>query len=185
MIYDIFKICGRFPVFLLVDRRLSIWKGESDMEKHTEHKLLHKAIERISYRYRHEKALSSFKEKKLRYLSMNEDEFLLSYIEISARCICKKWILFFSSMIWLMMTISLSFYVKKLLAVLPTIADQEYRSTILLISVSVPAMILLPWLICLIHVIRQYRRMKEKMIMDEVRRYLRENIHDDENRRVL
>lgn len=65
MIYDIFKICGRFPVFLLVDRRLSIWKGESDMEKHTEHKLLHKAIERISYRYRHEKALSSFKEKKL------------------------------------------------------------------------------------------------------------------------
>ena len=151
MIYDIFKICGRFPVFLLVDRRLSIWKGESDMEKHTEHKLLHKAIERISYRYRHEKALSSFKEKKLRYLSMNEDEFLLSYIEISARCICKKWILFFSSMIWLMMTISLSFYVKKLLAVLPTIADQEYRSTILLISVSVPAMILLPWLICLIH----------------------------------
>lgn len=174
MIYDIFKICGRFPVFLLVDRRLSIWKGESDMEKHTEHKLLHKAIERISYRYRHEKALSSFKEKKLRYLSMNEDEFLLSYIEISARCICKKWILFFSSMIWLMMTISLSFYVKKLLAVLPTIADQEYRSTILLISVSVPAMILLPWLICLIHAfIKQYRRMKEKMIMDEVRRYLR------------
>lgn len=173
MIYDIFKICGRFPVFLLVDRRLSIWKGESDMEKHTEHKLLHKAIERISYRYRHEKALSSFKEKKLRYLSMNEDEFLLSYIEISARCICKKWILFFSSMIWLMMTISLSFYVKKLLAVLPTIADQEYRSTILLISVSVPAMILLPWLICLIHAfIKQYRRMKEKMIMDEVRRYL-------------
>ena len=144
------------------------------MEKHTEHKLLHKAIERISYRYRHEKALSSFKEKKLRYLSMNEDEFLLSYIEISARCICKKWILFFSSMIWLMMTISLSFYVKKLLAVLPTIADQEYRSTILLISVSVPAMILLPWLICLIHAfIKQYRRMKEKMIMDEVRRYLR------------
>lgn len=48
------------------------------MEKHTEHKLLHKVIERISYRYRHEKALSSFKEKKLRYLSMNEDEFLLS-----------------------------------------------------------------------------------------------------------
>ena len=174
MIYDIFKICGRFPVFLLVDRRLSIWKGESDVEKHTEHKLLHKAIERISYRYRHEKALSSFKEKKLRYLSMNEDEFLLSYIEISARCICKKWILFFSSMIWLMMTISLSFYVKKLLAVLPTIADQEYRSTILLISVSVPAMILLPWLVCLIHAfIKQYRRMKEKMIMDEVRRYLR------------
>ena len=173
MVYDIFKICGRFPVFLLVDRRLSIWKGESDMEKHTEHKLLHKVIERISYRYRHEKALSSFKEKKLRYLSMNEDEFLLSYIEISARCICKKWILFFSSMIWLMMTISLSFYVKKLLAVLPTIADQEYRSTILLISVSVPAMILLPWLICLIHAfIKQYRRMKEKMIMDEVRRYL-------------
>lgn len=173
MVYDIFKICGRFPVFLLVDRRLSIWKGESDMEKHTEHKLLHKAIERISYRYRHEKALSSFKEKKLRYLSMNEDEFLLSYIEISARCICKKWILFFSSMIWLMMTISLSFYVKKLLAVLPTIADQEYRSTILLISVSVPAMILLPWLICLIHAfIKQYRRTKEKMIMDEVRRYL-------------
>ena len=125
------------------------------MEKHTEHKLLHKAIERISYRYRHEKALSSFKEKKLRYLSMNEDEFLLSYIEISARCICKKWILFFSSMIWLMMTISLSFYVKKLLAV------------------SVPAMILLPWLICLIHAfIKQYRRTKEKMIMDEVRRYL-------------
>ncbi|MCR0120890.1 hypothetical protein MKD05_08560 [[Clostridium] innocuum] len=143
------------------------------MEKHTEHKLLHKAIERISYRYRHEKALSSFKEKKLRYLSMNEDEFLLSYIEISARCICKKWILFFSSMIWLMMTISLSFYVKKLLAVLPTIADQEYRSTILLISVSVPAMILLPWLICLIHAfIKQYRQTKEKMIMDEVRRYL-------------
>ena len=173
MVYDIFKICGRFPVFLLVDRRLSIWKGESDMEKHTEHKLLHKAIERISYRYRHEKALSSFKEKKLRYLSMNEDEFLLSYIEISARCICKKWILFFSSMIWLMMTISLSFYVKKLLAVLPTIADQEYRSTILLISVSVPAMILLPWIICLIHaLIKQYRRTKEKMIMDEVRRYL-------------
>ena len=27
------------------------------------------------------KALSSFKEKKRRYLSMNEDEFLLSYIE--------------------------------------------------------------------------------------------------------
>lgn len=144
------------------------------MEKNTENKLLHKITDRISYRYRQEKALSSFKEKKLRYLSMNEDEFLLSYIEISARCICKKWILFFSSMIWLMMTISLSFYVKKLLAVLPTIADQEYRSTILLISVSVPAMILLPWLICLIHAfIKQYRRMKEKMIMDEVRRYLR------------
>lgn len=143
------------------------------MEKNTENKLLHKITDRISYRYRQEKALSSFKEKKLRYLSMNEDEFLLSYIEISARCICKKWILFFSSMIWLMMTISLSFYVKKLLAVLPTIADQEYRSTILLISVSVPAMILLPWLICLIHAfIKQYRRMKEKMIMDEVRRYL-------------
>ena len=145
------------------------------MEKHTEHKLLHKAIERISYRYRHEKALSSFKEKKRRYLFMDEDEFLLNYIEISARCICKKWILFFSSMIWLMMTISLSFYVKKLLAVLPTIADQEYRSTILLISVSVPAMILLPWLICLIHAfIKQYRRTKEKMIMDEVRRYLQQ-----------
>ena len=143
------------------------------MEKHTEHKLLHKAIERISYRYRHEKALSSFKEKKLRYLSMNEDEFLLSYIEISARCICKKWILFFSSMIWLMMTISSFSYVKKLLAVFPAISDQEYRSTILLISVSVPAMILLPWLICLIHAfIKQYRRTKEKMIMDEVRRYL-------------
>ena len=143
------------------------------MEKHTENKLLHKTIDRISHRYRHEKVLSSFKEKKLRYLSMNEDEFLLSYIEISARCICKKWILFFSSMIWLMMTISLSFYVKKLLAVLPTIADQEYRSTILLISVSVPAMILLPWLICLIYTfIKQYRRTKEKMIMDEVRRYL-------------
>ena len=156
------------------------------MEKHTEHKLLHKAIERISYRYRHEKALSSFKEKKRRYLFMDEDKFSLNYIEISMRCICKKWILFFSSMIWLMMTISLSFYVKKLLAVLPTIADQEYRSTILLISVSVPAMILLPWLVCLIHAfIKQYRRMKEKMIMDEVRRYLRENIHDDENRRVL
>ena len=104
---------------------------------------------------------------------MDEDEFLLCYIEFSMRCICKKWILFFSSMIWLMMTISLSFYVKKLLAVLPTIADQEYRSTILLISVSVPAMILLPWLICLIHAfIKQYRRTKEKMIMDEVRRYL-------------
>ena len=105
---------------------------------------------------------------------MNEDEFLLSYIEISARCICKKWILFFSSMIWLMMTISLSFYVKKLLAVLPTIADQEYRNAILLVSISLPAMILLPWLICLIYAfIKQYRRMKEKMIMDEVRRYLR------------
>ena len=51
------------------------------MEKHTEHKLLHKAIDRISYRHRHEQALSSFKEKKRRYLSMNEDEFLLSYIE--------------------------------------------------------------------------------------------------------
>ena len=149
------------------------------MEKHTEHKLLHKAIDRISYRHRHEQALSSFKEKKRRYLSMNEDEFLLSYIEISMRCICKKWTLFFSSTVWLMMTISLSFYVKKLLAVLPTIADQEYRSTILLISVSVPAMILLPWLICLIHAfmiifsfIRRYCLMKEKMIMDEVRRYL-------------
>ena len=143
------------------------------MEKHTEHKLLHKAIDRISYRYRHEKALSRFKEKKQRYLSMNEDEFLLSYIEISMRCICKKWMLFFSSTVWLMMTISLLSYVKKLLTVLPTIADQEYRSTILLISVSVPAMILLPWLICLIHAfIKQYRRTKEKMIMDEVRRYL-------------
>ena len=161
------------PAFFIRYLRDTRSKGEPDMEKHTEHKLLHKAIDRISYRYRHEKALSSFKEKKLRYLSMNEDEFLLSYIEISARCICKKWILFFSSMIWLMMTISLSFYVKKLLAVLPTIADQEYRSTILLISVSVPAMILLPWLICLIHAfIKQYRRTKEKMIMDEVRRYL-------------
>ena len=173
MIYDIFKICGRFPVFLLVDRRLSIWKGESDMEKHTEHKLLHKAIERISYRYRHEKALSSFKEKKLRYLSMNEDEFLLSYIEISMRCIYKKWMLFFSSMVWMMMTISLLSYVKKLLTVLPTISDQEYRNAILLVSISLPAMILLPWLVCLIHAfIKQYRRMKEKMIMDEVRRYL-------------
>ena len=156
------------------------------MEKNTENKLLHKTTDRISYRYRQEKALSSFKEKKLRYLSMNEDEFLLSYIEISARCICKKWILFFSSMIWLMMTISLSFYVKKLLAVFPAISDQEYRSTILLVSIGVPAMILLPWLVCLVNaLIRQYRRMKEKMIMDEVRRYLRENIHDDENRRVL
>ena len=173
MIYDIFKICGRFPVFLLVDRRLSIWKGESDMEKHTEHKLLHKAIDRISYRYRHEKALSSFKEKKQRYLSMNEDEFLLSYIEISIRCIYKKWTLFFSSTVWLMMTISLLSYVKKLLTVLPTIADQGYRSTILLVSISLPAMILLPWIICLIHaLIKQYRRTKEKMIMDEVRRYL-------------
>ena len=144
------------------------------MEKNTENKLLHKTTDRISYRYRHEKALSSFKEKKLRYLSMNEDEFLLSYIEISARCICKKWILFFSSMIWLMMTISLSFYVKKLLAVFPAISDQEYRSTILLVSIGVPAMILLPWLVCLVNaLIRQYRRMKEKMIMDEVRRYLR------------
>ena len=143
------------------------------MEKHTEHKLLHKAIDRISYRHRHEQALSSFKEKKRRYLSMNEDEFLLSYIEISMRCICKKWTLFFS-------------YVKKLLAVFPAISDQEYRSTILLVSIGVPAMILLPWLVCLVNaLIRQYRRMKEKMIMDEVRRYLRENIHDDENRRVL
>ena len=90
MVYDIFKICGRFPVFLLVDRRLSIWKGESDMEKHTEHKLLHKAIYRIIYRYRHEKALSNFKEKKLRYLFMDEDEVLRCYIEFSMRCICKK-----------------------------------------------------------------------------------------------
>ena len=69
---------------------------------------------------------------------------------------------------------------------LPAISDQEYRSTILLVSIGVPAMILLPWLVCLVNaLIRQYRRMKEKMIMDEVRRYLRENIHDDENRRVL
>ena len=143
------------------------------MEKHTEHKLLHKAIDRISYRHHHEQALSSFKEKKRRYLSMNEDEFLLSYIEISMRCICKKWTLFFSSTVWL-------------LAVFPAISDQEYRSTILLVSIGVPAMILLPWLVCLVNaLIRQYRRMKEKMIMDEVRRYLRENIHDDENRRVL
>ena len=145
------------------------------MEKNTENKLLHKITDRISYRYRQEKALSSFKEKKLRYLSMNEDEFLLSYIEISARCICKKWILFFSSMIWLMMTISSLSYVKKLLAVFPAISDQEYRSTILLVSIGVPAMILLPWLVCLVNaLIRQYRRMKEKMIMDEVRRYLRQ-----------
>lgn len=156
------------------------------MEKHTEHKLLHKAIDRISYRHRHEQALSSFKEKKRRYLSMNEDEFLLSYIEISMRCICKKWTLFFSSTVWLMMTISSFSYVKKLLAVFPAISDQEYRSTILLVSIGVPAMILLPWLVCLVNaLIRQYRRMKEKMIMDEVRRYLRENIYDDENRRVL
>ena len=143
------------------------------MEKNTENKLLHKITDRISYRYRQEKALSSFKEKKRRYLFMDEDKFSLNYIEISMRCICKKWTLFFSSTVWLMMTISSFSYVKKLLAVLPTIADQEYRSTILLISVSVPAMILLPWLICLIHAfIKQYRRTKEKMIMDEVRRYL-------------
>ncbi|MFQ7011888.1 MAG: hypothetical protein ACLRTA_05005, partial [Clostridia bacterium] len=102
------------------------------------------------------------------------------------RCICKKWTLFFSSTVWLMMTISSFSYVKKLLAVFPAISDQEYRSTILLVSIGVPAMILLPWLVCLVNaLIRQYRRMKEKMIMDEVRRYLRENIHDDENRRVL
>ena len=156
------------------------------MEKNTENKLLHKITDRISYRYRQEKALSSFKEKKLRYLSMDEDEFLLNYIEISMKCIYKKWMLFFSSMVWMMMTISSFSYVKKLLAVFPAISDQEYRSTILLVSIGVPAMILLPWLVCLVNaLIRQYRRMKEKMIMDEVRRYLRENIHDDENRRVL
>ena len=156
------------------------------MEKHTENKLLHKTIDRISHRYRHEKVLSSFKEKKLRYLSMDEDEFLLNYIEISMKCIYKKWMLFFSSMVWMMMTISSFSYVKKLLAVFPAISDQEYRSTILLVSIGVPAMILLPWLVCLVNaLIRQYRRMKEKMIMDEVRTYLRENIHDDENRRVL
>lgn len=89
-------------------------------------------------------------------------------------CIYKKWMLFFSSMVWMMMTISLLSYVKKLLTVLPTISDQEYRNAILLVSISLPAMILLPWLICLIYAfIKQYRRMKEKMIMDEVRRYLR------------
>lgn len=145
-----------------------------DMEKQTENKLLHKAIDRISYRYRHEQALSSFKEKKLRYLSMDEDEFLMSYIEISTRCICRKWTLLFSSMVWLMMTISWLSYMKKLLTVLPTISDQVYRNVILLVSIGVPAMILLPWLVCVIHAfIKQYRRMKEKMIMDEVRRYLR------------
>ena len=96
------------------------------MEKHTENKLLHKTIDRISHRYRHEKVLSSFKEKKLRYLSMDEDEFLLNYIEISMECIYKKWMLFFSSMVWMMMTISLLSYVKKLLTVLPTISDQAH-----------------------------------------------------------
>ena len=87
---------GRNTCFFIRYLRDTRSKGEPDMEKHTEHKLLHKAIDRISYRHHHEQALSSFKEKKRRYLSMNEDEFLLSYIEISMRCICKKWTLFFS-----------------------------------------------------------------------------------------
>lgn len=153
------------------------------MEKNTENKLLHKTTDRISYRYRQEKALSSFKEKKRRYLFMDEDEFLLNYIEISMRCIYKKWMLFFSSMVWMMMTISLLSYVKKLLTVLPTISDQEYRNAILLVSISLPAMILLPWLVCLIHAfIKQYRRMKEKMIMDEVRRYLRQLIRKEKRK---
>ena len=111
------------------------------MEKNTENKLLHKITDRISYRYRQEKALSSFKEKKRRYLFMDEDKFSLNYIEISIRCIYKKWMLFFSSMVWMMMTISLLSYVKKLLTVLPTISDQEYRNAILLVSISLPAMI--------------------------------------------
>ena len=62
MVYDIFKIGGRFPVFARRSKAFDT-EGEPDMEKHTEHKLLHKAIDRISYRYRHEQGVIELQRK--------------------------------------------------------------------------------------------------------------------------
>lgn len=141
------------------------------MGKHIKYKMFYK----ITYQYRHAKALSNFKEKKKRYLSMEKDEFLMNYIEINASYERKKWMIFIFSFIWLMIMIFFLLYVKKIFTVLPIISNYEYLSTFMIISICLPCLIILLGLGCLVNsFIKQNKLIKEKLIMAEVKRYLQD-----------
>lgn len=134
-------------------------------------------IYRISYKYKEEKDLLNFVQKKQQYLSMTDDEFLMKYIDLSIQCERKKFIL---------STLSITLIISFLLGVwkstfnvigkLLVIENYQFTNSNTEKEISI-IMILLVITLCALgisliaYLLRQYYKLlKEFKFMEEIRK---------------
>lgn len=133
-------------------------------------------IYRISYEYKNKKDLSNFIQKKQKYLSMTDDEFMMKYIELSTQCERKKYILSTLS-ITLIISLLLDVWKNTFSAIGKLLITENYEFTnnnmekeISIIMVLLIIMLCASGVLLIVCLLRQYYQLlKEKRLMEEIK----------------
>lgn len=138
---------------------------------------LQEFIYKISYQYKNKKELAKFLQLKEKYLSMDNDEFLIKYIDLSVRCEREKYILSALSI-----TLIISFLLnvwdstfrvigKLLITNNYEITNNDINKQISIIMIFLVISLIFFGILFIISLLRRYYKLlKEKKIMEEIKK---------------
>ncbi|EHJ7843752.1 MAG: hypothetical protein KHW81_15865 [[Clostridium] innocuum] len=138
-------------------------------------KLLKKLVEKISYEKRHQNALTDFSKRFTKYLEMNDDEFTMVYVEVSAKYEHKKLVLSAIAIAWItsiFMNIWKYFLdiITKLVGSGETVPTDQVLELSIFIVVIVASILILIGIIVLITIINDlYKLTKEKIFLENIK----------------